>query len=218
MSSQFNKKLTFIGLKSITKKTILMLCLFAQVPCIQAATTSAQQVQKATWYRYYDSKGVANISTNVTPNHIRYGYEALDQNMQVIKRNRPYNAESDVRQAPQRAAQARQQDADFKLKKAYTNSRTAAAKKRDALTGIRKQIVFEQEQLKQLQTDRVLFVRQEREYFRKGETVPAKLKTTLNNNQKNMVAKKEYIQSLQTRYRNTEAEYDRIISRLKAME
>ena len=33
-----------------------------------------------------------------------------------------------------------------------------------------------------------------------------------------MVAKKEYIQSLQTRYRNTEAEYDRIISRLKAME
>ncbi len=39
--------------------------------------------------------------------------------------------------------------------------------------------------------------------------VPAQLKTTLNNNQKNMVAKKEYIQSLQTRYRNTEAEYDR---------
>nr|WP_257233999.1 hypothetical protein [Acinetobacter sp. YH12029] len=190
----------------------------AYTPLLFAAPTNTQQPQKATWYRYYDSKGVANISTNVTPNHIRYGYEALDQNMQVIKRNRPYNAEADIRQAPQRAAQARQQASDIKLKKAYTNSRTAAIKKRDALTGIRKQIVFEQEQLKQLQNDRVLFVRQEREHFRKGETVPVKLKTMLDNNQKNMVAKKEYIQSLQTRYRNTEAEYDRIITRLKAME
>ncbi len=66
------------------------------LPVFELQLTSAQQVQKATWYRYYDSKGVANISTNVTPNHIRYGYEALDQNMQVIKRNRPYNAEADV--------------------------------------------------------------------------------------------------------------------------
>mgnify|MGYP000848140362 CR=1 FL=1 len=216
--SPFTKKIHLIGLKHFSKKVILTTCLLAYTPLLFAAPTNTQQPQKATWYRYYDSKGVANISTNVTPNHIRYGYEALDQNMQVIKRNRPYNAEADVRQAPQRAAQARQQASDIKLKKAYTNSRTAAIKKRDALTGIRKQIVFEQEQLKQLQNDRVLFVRQEREHFRKGETVPAKLKTMLDNNQKNMVAKKEYIQSLQTRYRNTEAEYDRIITRLKAME
>ena len=195
----------------------MITCLLAYTPLLFAAPTNTQQ-QKATWYRYYDNKGVANISTNVTPNHIRFGYEALDQNMQVIKRNRPYNAEADVKQAPQRAAQARQQASDIKLKKAYTNSRTAVIKKRDALAGIRKRIVFEQEQLKQLQNDRVLFVRQEREHFRKGETVPAKLKTMLDNNQKNMVAKKEYIQSLQTRYRNTAAEYDRIITRLKAME
>jgi hypothetical protein len=42
---------------------------------------------KAVWYRYYDQHGIANISTSVTPAHIRYGYEALDRNMQVIKRN-----------------------------------------------------------------------------------------------------------------------------------
>lgn len=40
---------------------------------------------KAVWYRYYDQHGIANISTSVTPAHIRYGYEALDRNMQVIK-------------------------------------------------------------------------------------------------------------------------------------
>nr|WP_228147422.1 hypothetical protein [Acinetobacter sp. ANC 3813] len=197
------------------KKIILIACLTSQA--IFAAAPASQQ-HKAVWYRYYDSKGVANISTNVTPNHIRHGYEALDQNMQVIKRNNPYNAEADIKQAPQRAVQARQRDADNKLKRAYGSSATASQKKKDALTVINKQLVFQQDQLKQLQNDRILFVRQEREHFRKGETVPAQLKTTLTNNQKNIVAKKEYIQSLQTSYRNTAAEYDRIITRLKALE
>ena len=64
----------------------------------------ANSPNKAVWYRYYDQHGVANISSNVTPNHIRYGYEALDRNMQVIQRARPYNTESDIQKAPQRAA------------------------------------------------------------------------------------------------------------------
>ncbi|BCU65615.1 hypothetical protein F941_00739 [Acinetobacter bouvetii DSM 14964 = CIP 107468] len=215
MLSQFRKKLTFIEDQSMSKKIIFIACLLSKMAF---AAAPASQQPKSAWYRYYDSKGVANISTSVTPNHIRYGYEALDQNMQVIKRNKPYNAEADIKQAPQRAAQAQQIANDSKLKRAYGNSSTALLKKKDALTQINKQLVFQQEQLKQLQNDRIVFVRQEREHFRKGETVPAQLKTMLTNNQKNIVIKKEYIQSLQTSYRNTAAEYDRIISRLKAME
>ena len=72
--------------------------------------------------------------------------------------------------------------------------------------------------MKQLQQDRVMFVRQEREYLRKGNNPPASLKANLENNQKNLISQKENIQSLQTRYRNMEAEYDRIIARLKALE
>ena len=83
---------------------------------------------------------------------------------------------------------------------------------------LKKQIDFQQEQMKQLQKDRVMFVRQEREYLRKGKTPPAHLKTTLDNNQKNLDSQKENIQSLQSRYRNLEAEYDKIIARLKALE
>lgn len=215
MLSQFKRGLTCIVDKSMLKKIILIACLTSQAAF---AAAPASQQQKAVWYRYYDSKGIANISTNVTPNHIRHGYEALDQNMQVIKRNNPYNAEADIKQAPQRAVAAKQRDADDKLKRAYGNSATARQKKLDALKLINKQLIFQQDQLKQLQNDRILFVRQEREHFRKGETVPAQLKTTLTNNQKNIVAKKEYIQSLQSNYRNTAEEYDRIITRLKAME
>ena len=214
MRSQFSVNHSYIAYKKMTQKLILVLVLVSLTPF----TFATNLPQKATWFRYYDSKGVANVSTNVTPNHIRYGYEALDQNMQVIKRNRPYNAEADIKQAPQRAVAAQKLAADTQLKRAYNNSSVASQKKKEMLTGISKQLVFQQEQLKQLQEDRIMFVRQEREYSRKGQPVPAQLQSILNNNQKNIVAKKQDIQSLQTRYRNTAAEYDKIITRLKAME
>ncbi len=214
MRSKFSANHTYVTDKKMTQKLIALLVLVALTPL----TFATNSPQKPTWFRYYDNKGVANVSTNVTPNHIKYGYEALDQNMQVIKRNRPYNAEADIKQAPQRAVAAQKLAADTQLKRAYNNSSVASQKKKEMLTGISKQLVFQQEQLKQLQEDRIMFVRQEREYSRKGQPVPAPLQSTLNNNQKNIVAKKQDIQSLQTRYRNTAAEYDRIIARLKAME
>lgn len=212
MKSQFSCRLAFIAKKEITLRLLLLSLLF-----IQSAFTFAEEV-KAVWYRYYDSKGVANISTNVTPNHIRYGYEALDRNMQVIKRNRAYNAAIEEKKAPQRAAQAKQREADLRLKRAYTNSQVAIKKRDDALAYLKKQISFQQDQLKQLQSDRILFKRQEMEYLRKGDPVPAILKSNLANNATNISNKKQQIQSLQNNYRDTQAEYANIVARLKAME
>jgi chromosome segregation ATPase len=213
MQSQFKQKLAFIAQKKMTRKFILVFLL-----TFQAIYIFAEPPPKATWYRYYDSKGIANISTSVTPNHIRHGYEALDRNMQVIQRNRAYNTEADIKKAPLRAAQARQNAADLKLKTAYTNSDVAATKRNDALVHIKKQITFQQDQLKQLQNDRISFKRQQIEYLRKAENVPTSLKNNLDNNQKNIESKKESINSLQIHYRNTQAQYDRIITRLKALE
>lgn len=213
MQSQFKQKLAFIGQKKMTRKFILLV-----VMIFQSVYLSAQGPLKPTWYRYYDYKGVANISSNVTPNHIRFGYEALDQNMQVIQRNRPYNSEADAKKAPQRAAQARQNAADLKLKKAYGNAQVAMTKKNESLKGIKKQIIFQQDQLKQLQNDRIYFKRQEMEHLRKGQGIPAVLKSTLDNNQKNIKERKDNIEVLQSYYRNTQTKYDNIITRLKTLE
>lgn len=173
---------------------------------------------KAEWYRYYDSKGVANISTSVTPAHIRHGYEALDKNMHVIQRNKAYNVETDLKQAPQRAAQAKQLQSDQKLKKAYNTSHIATQKRDAALNAIKKQIDYQQLQLKQLQNDRVQFKREEMEFTRKGKTVPKPLQNNLNQNLGNINSLKQNIQSLQVSYLNTQAEYDKIIARLKTIE
>ncbi|MDD2941171.1 MAG: hypothetical protein PHW49_10675 [Acinetobacter harbinensis] len=191
--------------------------IFLFLMIFQVTDLYAQSVKPA-WYRYYDSRGIANISTNVTPNHIRYGYEALDQNMQVIQRNRAYNSEADIKQAPQRAALAKKNEADLKLKKAYSNSQVALQKRNDALLYIKKQIAFQQEQLKQLQNDRIYFKRQQLEHLRKVETVPVALKNKIDYNQKNIEVKKELIVSLHTQYDNTQLYYDKIIARLKLLE
>ncbi|WP_228141068.1 hypothetical protein [Acinetobacter johnsonii] len=127
----------------MTAKVILLALLSLQTISIMA------DPPKAVWYRYYESKGIANVSSSVTPNHIRYGYEALDSNMQVIQRARPYNAEKDAQYATQRAAAAKQRESDLKLKRAYTNSQVATQKRNTALSYILKQIKFQQDELKQ---------------------------------------------------------------------
>ena len=212
MLREFNYKLALIVKKMMTAKVILLTLLSVQSIMVMA------DPPKAVWYRYYDSKGIANVSSTVTPDHIRYGYEALDTNMQVIQRARPYNAKKDAQYAPQGAIAAKQRDADLKLKRAYTNSQVATEKRNTALSYILKQIKFQQDELKQLQNDRIGFLRQEKENMRKGKSNPKPLQDMLDYNSKNIVMKKEQIQSLQSNYRSTKAEYDGIIARLKTFE
>ena len=210
MQLQFNSKLALTRSKSMTRQIIICLLVLLPITSVYA--------QKAKWYRYYDSKGVANISTNVTPNHIKYGYEALDANMQVIQRAKPYNVEADIKKAPERAAQAKQQEADIKLQRAYTNSKVATQKRDAILEQTKKQMKFHQDQLKQLQNDRIAFKRQEMEYQRKGKDIPKTLKDNLDYNGRNIEEKRKAIQALQLHYRKIQTEYQQIISRLVTLE
>ncbi|QNX88213.1 hypothetical protein [Acinetobacter seifertii] len=185
---------------------------------LSSPTFAANDAPKAVWYRYYDQHGIANISTSVTPAHIRHGYEALDQNMQVIKRNHPYNSETDLNQSSQRALSARYREEDNKLKKAYSNSKTAVIKRDQALLAIKKQMNYQQEQLNHLQQDKILFKRQEMEYFRKGEKVPERLKALMENNLTNILKVKQTLELLSKNYNHTNNEYENIIERLKKLE
>ncbi|MBJ8503456.1 hypothetical protein I6M96_00390 [Acinetobacter seifertii] len=185
---------------------------------LSSPTFAANDAPKAVWYRYYDQHGIANISTSVTPAHIRHGYEALDQNMQVIKRNHPYNSETDLNQSSQRALSAQYREEDNKLKKAYSNSKTAVIKRDQALLAIKKQMNYQQEQLNHLQQDKILFKRQEMEYFRKGEKVPERLKALIENNLTNILKVKQTLELLSKNYNHTNNEYENIIERLKKLE
>lgn len=201
-----------------TKKTscfVLTMFLF----CLTTSTfADSTQQQKAVWYRYYDKNGVANISSSVTPAHIRNGYEALDRNMQVINRSRAYNAEKDLQQSSSRASELRQMEQNNRLKRAYGNSSVATTKRNEILQNIKQQINLQNQNLRQLQNDRIALKRQEMEYYRKGNPLPVILKDRIKYNADNITTSKNLIASYQTNYKDTQTHYDDIIDRLKKLE
>ncbi|MFW1737404.1 hypothetical protein ACG94V_20560 [Acinetobacter sp. ULE_I001] len=193
---------------------LLSVCLLIYTLSVYADTPPA----KAVWYRYYDKNGVANISTSVTPAHIKNGYEALDRNMQVIKRNQAYNVEKDLQQSTSRASEVRKLEQDARLKRAYGNSSVAINKRNELLNSLKQQIALQNQTLKQLQSARIILKRQEMEYYRKGNTVPVTLKDRIKYNSENIEKTKNYIENLQNNYRSTQTHYDDIINRLKKLE
>lgn len=172
---------------------------------------------KPAWYRYYDQNGVANLSTTVSPNHIRYGYESLDRNMQVLQRTRPFNSEK-AAHATKPTAYSQQRELDRRLKSAYGSSQVASQKRQEKLKHISQQIELQQKQLKQLEKDRVGFKKQTLAFTQKGRAIPKNLQDTLNYNQQYLQNGQKQLQALQAQYQKTQVEYDKIIARLKALE
>ena len=208
-----NNQKNFIYLRRIKYLTFLPFSYLLLSLGTHAATNT-----HTSWYRYYDQRGVANISSNVTPAHIRYGYESLDQNMQVIERTPAYNTDKDLKQASQREFQARQKEYDLKLKRAYGNSKTASIKRDEILSNINKQITFQQQQLKQQQNELIIFKNQENQYLRQGQRVPQVISSHLTQNELQISASKKTLRDLQNRYRATQIQYTHIIERLKKIE
>ncbi len=203
---------TNIKTKKIFRILLATLCICS------SASVYAESQAKAVWYRYYDKNGVANISTSVTPAHIKHGYEALDRNMQVVQRAKSYNVEKDLQQSTSRATEIRRLEQDTRLKRAYGNSSVATNKRNELLNNLKQQIALQNQSLKQYQADRITLKRQEMEFYRKGKTIPTALKERIKYNTENIERTKSYIENLQNTYRNTQTHYDDIISRLKKQE
>ena len=77
---------------------------------------------------------------------------------------------------------------------------------------------YQQDQLQQLQKDKIAFKRQEMEFHRKGESIPPALRKNLENNTNNIDNVKRVVESLRNSYHKTETDYAAIISRLNLLE
>ncbi len=185
---------------------------------VSSSVFAADAQRKVSWYRYYDQNGVANLSSSVTPNHIRFGYEALDQNLQVVYKNRPYNAENDRREASERQVKSIEQQYDLRLKRAYGNSKTAIIKRAQQLESINLQLNFQKQQLRTLMNEKINYKRQEINYLRKGANTPPSLEQQLSQNNQDIVNVRQIIEELQLKLRETDLQYNKIIARLESLE
>lgn len=209
------KNFDFVSFYRICKKRftlkIILLIIFN-------ITLDSAYAAKGKWYRYYDKNGVANISTRVSQDHIRHGYEVLDSNMQIVKTFRPYRMEDDFNNAKLREAQAREKIETQKAKKAFGNS-SVAAKKRDAiLNKITQQIDRLNLDLRASNAALLKLKQEETDFINKNKPISIDLQNRLTYNEKQIHDIKTKIQSLQTDYRNTQTEYAIIIKRLNNTE
>ncbi|MCH4246358.1 MAG: hypothetical protein LKF82_00745 [Acinetobacter populi] len=201
----------------IVKTVALFLFIFSPL-CSTSIFAETLQQPKTMYYRYYDNNGVATVSKNVSPTHIRRGYEALDRNMAVIYKVPAYSVEADLKQERTRAVQSEEARKDQVLKRSYRNVAYATQKKTEALAVLQKQINQQYQQMRQLQTDRGNYLKQRSNYILDKKPVPAQLQKTLDNNALHIKNTRNTIEQLKSTYVKQEQQFDYIISRLQRME
>lgn len=172
----------------------------------------------ATWYRYYDNRGISNISSTVSPEHLRYGYEVLDSNMQVTQRFRPATHQNSLKHEVQREQAYKQHMDDLRLKNAYSNSRLAEIKKTEALKSIQEQIVYQKNQSNLLYKLQFSLKQKEQEMLLKGQHIPTEFKVNLQKNTDQLNNVQKNIIDTQVKLQRTEQYYNTIINRLKFLE
>lgn len=195
------------------KKSLLLI-----TTLLYTSSLWAEGTVRPSWYRYYDNKGIANVSTHVTPEHIKYGYQSLDSNMQVIQRTLPFDSKQHATQSKTAQQSNAQKENDQRLKRAYGSSKMATQKRQESLLHLNKQIQLQAQQIRQLKQDRELFLREEQIYKRRNEPLPRILENRLNYNEQHIQQSQKQLRSLQSQYQKTQVEYDRIIARLKTLE
>ena len=172
---------------------------------------------KVRWYRYYNSNGQPNLSSTITDQHLKYGYEALDRNMQVVKRAPPYSADSYAVQKAKRDAQEAQRQSDLSLRRSYGSAAQAAVKRDQILADMGSRKVYLQAQLANLQRALSTDIAQAAVYERQGKAIPAMLQTSLMTNRKNVADAQKNINAITERQQQVRQQYEEIIRRLSRM-
>lgn len=181
------------------------------------STVSAVNQPKIRWYRYYNANGQPNLSSTITDQHLRYGYEGLDRNMQVVKQVSPYSPEQYAKQKAQRDVLAAQHESDMALRRNYGSAAQAASKRDQILADMTSRKGYLQTQLVTLQSSLSENITRAASFERQKKPIPASLQTSLKENHKNVDEAQRNIQSIELRQQQIKAEYAQIISRLNRL-
>jgi chromosome segregation ATPase len=199
----------------ITSVPLLLTCTASSAAT--NTTTSNDQI-KARWYRYYNSNGTPNLSSVITQEHVKNGYEALNSSMQVIKRVPPFSPESYERAKSERERlEAKRQD-DRNLVATHVSSVQATAKRDQLLLDMAGRAQYLGTQLAAIQMELATDVAAAAAYERRQQTVPTAVSQRMADKRTQIEQMQNNINALQKRQDDVKAQYGQIISRLQYLE
>lgn len=186
-------------------------------PVNYAADTTMTQIPQARWYRYYQN-GVPTLSGVITQEHVRYGYDALDRNMLVIRHVPPFAQSTYDRQKSQREKLDAQRQADRNLMLAHVSSMNAAAKRDQLIAEMQSRAEYLKKQTLDMQTELARDVAVAASYERRQTAVPAPVQKRMSEKRNQIEQIQQNLAALKKREDDTKSTYARTIARLEYLE
>ncbi len=147
-----------------------------------AATLAQAAAQDARWYRYYDERRQPNVTDKITPEHVIYGYDELNTNMQVIRHvpaQRPLTAEELAAAKARKEAIAQRKHDDQQLLRLYTVPADAEHARNRLIDAIQVRIDFNNSSLAGLRQRRATEAQKAAVFERTGKPVPNDLRESI---------------------------------------
>lgn len=202
-----------------TRLLIATLAALATLPTVavaEADRTKSQQ-PKAHWYRTYD-QGTPALSSTITERHVRNGYEALDRNMQVIRRVPAYIPAQYEQQKAQRDRLDTQRQADRNLMAVHISSVHAIAKRDSMLNEMQARQQFLQVQLDDLKLELARDIAAAAAYERRQQAIPEPIRQRLELKREQVAHAENNVQALEKRQLEVIGDYKKIVERLTYIE
>lgn len=170
------------------------------------------------WYRAYADNGVPMLSSTVSEDFMRRGYEVLDQNMVVTKKVAPFTPEAYAKHKMARDLAEAKRQVDRNLMKVHVSASSATAQRDRILADMSAREVFLQSQLNDLKKELAKQVASAASYERRQQKIPFGLQTELDTS-RTLVSKAENnLVALKQRQNEIRTQYGTIIQRLTYLE
>lgn len=195
-------------------------CSVAIVPStVYAAPDNSAAASKFSkkWYRTY-VQGVPVLSSTITEQHLRYGYEILDKNMVVVKRVSPYTAEDYAKQKALRDKQEAQRQADRNLKEVHISSINATTQRDRILAEMTTREQFLDAQLGDLNKELAQEVATAASFERRQAKIPFSVQQRLEDKRAQVAQMEKNLDALKQRQQEISTQYNQIIQRLTYLE
>lgn len=182
-----------------------------------ATASLASAEQTARWYRYYDDSKQANVTDNITPEHVARGYDELTASMQVIRHVAPQKALTPQEIAAARAkrdADAQRAKDDKQLLRLYSSPADAEHARDRQLDALQLRVDFSSNALTNLRQRRASEAQKAAVFERTGKPVPADLKQSIANYDKQVLAAQAEITQRKADQDKVRAEFTPTIQRL----
>lgn len=197
------------------------LILLALLPPVASAASEPATGPGQVLYRYTTPDGDTSISATLNQQAIHAGYQVLDRNGRVIRREPPAPPEEQVRrrQALQKQRQAQQRlEQDKELQRLYAGPEDAVRARERQLEALELRINYANKTLRQLEHKRDQEVSTAARAERAGRPVPEGTREAINAFERRLEQVREDITEYQQDQQKVRQQYQPIIQRLKQLE